>query len=198
MTYLWLFEDISGNGVEVSQVFDGGDVLRDGLDHHLTGRQHQLMGSHLRQQQYKGFNPHAPGCVGSYTMKEAHENIYLHYLAFCLMEANKNTLCSYVTRWWSIDWFNSLIYGSPDTEQIKTKPKDNMFKWKHFFPTWPRDVKRSRKATQITRQWSFGFVPFTKMITLQKAFALYFGINQIVNRQKVNISCRCFTIKALH
>lgn len=51
MTYLWLFEDISGDGIEVSQVFDGGDVLWDGLDHHLTGRQHQLMGSHLRQQQ---------------------------------------------------------------------------------------------------------------------------------------------------
>lgn len=47
MTDLWLFEDISGNGVEVSQVFDGGDVLWDGFDHHLTGRQHQLMGSHL-------------------------------------------------------------------------------------------------------------------------------------------------------
>lgn len=52
MTYLWLFEDISGDGVEVSQVFDGGDVLWDGLDHHLAGRQHQLMGSHLTQQRY--------------------------------------------------------------------------------------------------------------------------------------------------
>lgn len=50
MTYLWLFEDISGDGVEVSQVLDGGDVLWDGLDHHLTGRQHQLMSSHLQHQ----------------------------------------------------------------------------------------------------------------------------------------------------
>lgn len=49
--YLWLFEDISSDGVEVSQVFDGGDVFRDGFDHHLTGRQHQLMGSHLKHQQ---------------------------------------------------------------------------------------------------------------------------------------------------
>lgn len=52
MTHLGLFEDISGNGVEVSQVFDGRDVLGDGLDHHLAGRQHQLMGSHLMKQRY--------------------------------------------------------------------------------------------------------------------------------------------------
>lgn len=58
LTHLWLFEDISGDGVEVPQVFDGGDVLWDGLDHHLTGRQHQLVGSHLKRQQYKGCNPH--------------------------------------------------------------------------------------------------------------------------------------------
>lgn len=65
VTHLWLFEDISGDGVEVSQVFDGGDVLRHGLDHHLTGRQHQLMGSHLRQK---------------------------HYLTFYLIEVKKHTL----------------------------------------------------------------------------------------------------------
>lgn len=57
-TDLRLFEDISGDGVEVSQVFDGRDVLRDGLDHHLAGRQHQLMSSHLTTQKVQDtFNP---------------------------------------------------------------------------------------------------------------------------------------------
>ncbi len=72
MTYLWLFEDISGNGVEVSQVFDGGDVLRDGLDHHLTGRQHQLMGTHLTHEQHKGVNPH-----GTETVKQSNLKLFI-------------------------------------------------------------------------------------------------------------------------
>jgi len=36
--HLWLFEDIPADGVEVAQVFEGGDVLRHSLDHHLAGR----------------------------------------------------------------------------------------------------------------------------------------------------------------
>lgn len=45
--YLWLLEDISGYGVEVPEVLDGGNIFWDSLDHHLTGWQHQLVGSHL-------------------------------------------------------------------------------------------------------------------------------------------------------
>lgn len=73
--HLWLFEDISGDDIKVSQVFDGGDVLWDGLDHHLAGRQHQLVSSHLRQEQYEDLNPHIPGWVGRNTGREPQEDI---------------------------------------------------------------------------------------------------------------------------
>lgn len=53
---LWLFEDISGDGVKACQIFDGGDILRDSFDHHLTGWQHQLMGSHLRNKKNKNIS----------------------------------------------------------------------------------------------------------------------------------------------
>ena len=46
--YLGLLKDIPGDGVQVAKVFDGGDVLRHSLDHHLAGRQHQLMSPHLQ------------------------------------------------------------------------------------------------------------------------------------------------------
>lgn len=74
--HLWLFEDISGDGVKVAEIFDGGDVLWDGLDHHLTGRQHQLVSSHLIRNSRKALiHTYLFGC--GLTLSEPRDDILL-------------------------------------------------------------------------------------------------------------------------
>lgn len=46
-TYLGVLEDILANVVQVSRVWQGGHVLRDGLDYHITGGQYQLVSMDL-------------------------------------------------------------------------------------------------------------------------------------------------------
>ena len=40
-------EDVLSDGVQVAGVRDVADVLRHSLDHHVTRREHKLVGAHL-------------------------------------------------------------------------------------------------------------------------------------------------------
>lgn len=51
--YLRLLEDVPGHSVQIGQVFDGGHVLRHGLNHYLTRRQNQLVRLHLRTKRWR-------------------------------------------------------------------------------------------------------------------------------------------------
>lgn len=43
-----MLEDVLSDGLQVSDVWDAADVVRRGLDYDVTGREHELVGTHLR------------------------------------------------------------------------------------------------------------------------------------------------------
>lgn len=49
LAYLRLFENILPNHIQVRGVFDGTNILRYSLDHHITRRKNQLMSSDLEE-----------------------------------------------------------------------------------------------------------------------------------------------------
>lgn len=46
-SYLWILEDVLADGLQVSDVGDAADIVGHGLDYNITGRKHELMGTHL-------------------------------------------------------------------------------------------------------------------------------------------------------
>jgi len=48
VSYLGMFKDVLPDGVQVADVRDVADVVGHGLDDDIAGREHQLVGAHLR------------------------------------------------------------------------------------------------------------------------------------------------------